>query len=73
VSVVHGANLIGSYAKTERSIRKWCARCGGHLFTEHPHWGLVDVYATVLRASVRSAASRELRRAHARLADGSRR
>ena len=50
VTIARGANLIGSYAKTQRSVRKWCTRCGGHLFTEHPHWGLVDVYAAMLPA-----------------------
>ena len=48
VSVVRGKELVGSFQKTERSIRKWCTKCGGHLFTEHPHWNLIDVYAAVL-------------------------
>jgi hypothetical protein len=34
--------------KTDRSLREWCNLCGGHLFTEHPHWQLIDVYAAVL-------------------------
>ena len=38
----------GSYNMTDRSYRKWCTTCGGHLMTEHPHWGLTDVYAAVL-------------------------
>ncbi|HEY4103609.1 MAG TPA: GFA family protein, partial [Polyangiaceae bacterium] len=41
VTVTSGAELIGSYQKTERSIRKWCKACGGHLFTEHPSFGLI--------------------------------
>jgi hypothetical protein len=48
VEIVRGAEHVGSFAKTERSVRKWCTLCGGHLMTEHPHWGLVDVYAAVL-------------------------
>jgi hypothetical protein len=48
VRVSHGADNIGSYSKTPRSHRKWCRSCGGHLFTEHPHWGLTDVYAAVI-------------------------
>jgi hypothetical protein len=48
VQVTKGADRIGSYHKTERSHRKWCKDCGGHLFTEHPHWGLIDVYAGVI-------------------------
>ena len=48
VQVTKGADRIESYQKTEKSVRKWCATCGGHLMTEHPLWGLTDVYATVL-------------------------
>jgi hypothetical protein len=48
VQITKGAEHVGSFAKSERSIRKWCTLCGGHLLTEHPHWGLVDVYAAVL-------------------------
>lgn len=29
-------------------MRKWCKTCGGHLYTEHPAWGLVDVYAALI-------------------------
>jgi len=43
-----GADNIGKYNKTPRSGRQWCKTCGGHLFTEHPHWTLVDVYAAVI-------------------------
>jgi hypothetical protein len=48
VTVTRGADKIGSYAKTENSHRKWCKECGGHLMTEHPHMGLIDVYAAVI-------------------------
>ena len=47
VKVTQGADQIGSYSKTPKSIRKWCKACGGHIFTEHPAWGLTDVYAGV--------------------------
>jgi hypothetical protein len=46
--ITRGAASIGTYNKTPRSARKWCTQCGGHLFTDHPHWQLVDVYAAVL-------------------------
>ena len=46
--ITQGAENIGTYNKTPRSNRKWCKSCGGHLFTEHPAWGLVDVYAAVI-------------------------
>jgi hypothetical protein len=48
VEVTAGADKIASYNKTDRSARKWCTQCGGHLFTDHPKWGLTDVYAAVI-------------------------
>jgi hypothetical protein len=46
--VTKGSDQIGSYEKTPKSRRRWCRVCGGHLFTEHPHWNLIDVYAAVI-------------------------
>lgn len=46
--ITRGADGIGAYSKTPASIRKWCKSCGGHLFTEHPQWNLVDVYAALI-------------------------
>ncbi len=46
--VTHGAANIGTYHKTPGSYRKWCKLCGGHLFTEHPTMGLVDIYAALI-------------------------
>ena len=48
VRVTRGADNIGTYNKTPKSYRKWCKSCGGHVFTEHPAWGLTDVYAAVI-------------------------
>lgn len=48
VSVTRGAEHVGEFSKTERSIRKWCTLCGGHLYTEHPIWGVTDIYAALL-------------------------
>jgi hypothetical protein len=48
VEVVRGREQLGAYQKTERSIRRFCRACGGHLFTEHPTWGVVDVYAATM-------------------------
>jgi len=48
VRITRGADNVGTYHKTEKSYRKWCKTCGGHLFTEHPGWGVTDVYAAVL-------------------------
>ena len=46
--ITRGAEAIGSYHKTPQSHRKWCTECGGHLFTDHPGFGLIDVYAALL-------------------------
>lgn len=48
VKVVAGAEHIDTYHKTEKSHRKWCKKCGGHLMSEHPGMGLFDVYAAIL-------------------------
>lgn len=48
LKITKGAEAIGNYAKTPNSQRKWCKACGGHLFTDHPQWNLVDVYAAVI-------------------------
>jgi hypothetical protein len=46
--VTAGAEHLAAYAKTEMSERKYCAKCGGHLMTNHPPLGLVDVFAATL-------------------------
>jgi hypothetical protein len=48
LKVTKGAEHIGVYNKTPNSYRKWCKLCGGHIFTDHPPMGLVDVYAAVI-------------------------
>lgn len=48
LKITRGEGDIGTFNKTSRSYRKWCTKCGGHLFTDHPHWNLVDVYAALL-------------------------
>lgn len=49
MKVTKGADNLGTYNKTDRSFRKWCKTCGGHVFTEHPGMGLTDVYAAVIK------------------------
>jgi hypothetical protein len=48
VKVMRGEGSIGVYHKTEASHRKFCKVCGGHLMTEHPTFGLIDVYAATI-------------------------
>ena len=48
VKVIKGADSVGVFNKTDNSFRKWCKSCGGHLLTEHPRWGLIDVYAATI-------------------------
>ena len=48
VRVTAGAEHVGTFQKTPRSLRQYCKRCGGHLMTIHPLWGLIDVYAATI-------------------------
>ena len=48
LKITKGAGNIEVHHRTDRSLRKWCKTCGGHLFTDHPAWNLVDVYAAVI-------------------------
>ena len=48
LKITHGAASVGTYNKTPISYRKWCTKCGGHVFTDHPTMGLVDIYAAML-------------------------
>jgi len=48
LQVTKGADRIGVYNKSELSYRKYCTKCGGHLFTAHPPWKLVDVYVALI-------------------------
>ena len=48
VTVTQGEDKIGEYNQNDRSYRQWCTDCGGHLMTNHPKWGLVDVYAATI-------------------------
>jgi hypothetical protein len=48
VKVTAGAENIASFKKTELSHRQYCRKCGGHLMTNHPPLGMVDVFAATL-------------------------
>jgi hypothetical protein len=49
VKVTKGAEHIGTYNKTPVSYRKYCRKCGGHLFTHHPPLQLTDVFAAMMQ------------------------
>jgi len=51
-----GENNIAAFNKNPKSdnqdiisIRKWCSTCGGHIYTEHPTMGLIDVPVAVIK------------------------
>jgi hypothetical protein len=48
VKITKGESNIGVYHKTDASHRKFCKICGGHLMSDHPQWGLIDVYAATI-------------------------
>ena len=48
VKITKGAQLVGRVQRSENSVRQWCTKCGGHLLTHHPVWGITDVYAATL-------------------------
>jgi len=55
LQVTKGSENIGAFDgnpgtedETVESQRKWCRTCGGHLFTDHPTMGLIDVPAAVI-------------------------
>lgn len=48
VKVTKGKELIGHFQKTPTSDRQFCTRCGGHLMSGHPTFGLTDVYAATI-------------------------
>jgi hypothetical protein len=48
VRIAAGAEHVGTFKKTPVSERQYCKECGGHLLTNHPTLGLVDVFAATL-------------------------
>lgn len=48
VRITAGAKYIATFKKTELSHRQYCTQCGGHLLTDHPPLGLVDVFAATI-------------------------
>jgi len=48
VKITKGAEFLGHFMKTKTSDRKFCTKCGGHVLTDHPTFGLIDVYAATI-------------------------
>jgi hypothetical protein len=48
VRVTAGQEFVAVYQKTPVSQRQFCKKCGGHLMTNHPPLGLVDVFAATI-------------------------
>jgi hypothetical protein len=48
VHITGGADDVATFAKTPMSERKFCKRCGGHLMTNHPPLGLIDVFTATI-------------------------
>jgi hypothetical protein len=48
VRVTAGADHVATFQNAKFSRRQYCNKCGGHLMTDHPTIGLVDVYAATI-------------------------
>jgi hypothetical protein len=55
IQITRGSDNIAAFDKnpgtndeTVLSDRKWCKTCGGHIYTEHPIMGLIDIPAVVI-------------------------
>src|SRR4051812_35928848 len=48
VKVTKGQDQLAEFHKSSKSGRQWCKTCGGHVMTNHPEWGLIDVYAATI-------------------------
>jgi len=56
LEITQGLDNIAGYDKnpisgdtTVVSNRVWCKTCGGHLYTDHPTMGLIDVPAAIVK------------------------
>ncbi|WP_024512584.1 GFA family protein [Bradyrhizobium sp. ARR65] len=48
VRVTAGSDQLAMYQKTPVSQRQYCKTCGGHVMTNHPPLGLIDVFAATI-------------------------
>ncbi len=50
VKVTAGNEYLATFQKTPQSQRQYCAKCGGHLMTNHPALTLIDVFAATMES-----------------------
>jgi len=48
VKIMAGGEHLATFSKSPFSERQYCSKCGGHVMTNHPPIGLIDVYAATL-------------------------
>ena len=55
IHIINGVDNIKAFDKnpgtsdeTVYSNRKWCKTCGGHIYSDHPTMGLIDVPSAVI-------------------------
>jgi hypothetical protein len=48
VKVASGSEHVAKFEKTPMSQRMFCKKCGGHLMTNHPSLGLIDVFVATI-------------------------
>ncbi len=48
IKIKEGASFLSTYQKTARSHRQFCAKCGGHILTDHPGDEFTDVFSAIL-------------------------
>ena len=46
--ITSGIKNVTTFKRTPLSERRYCSRCGGHLMTNHPPLGLVDVFTATI-------------------------
>ena len=56
IKITKGADKLGGFSKNPLtgddaivSNRVWCKTCGGHVYTDHPAMGLVDIPAVIIK------------------------
>jgi hypothetical protein len=48
VKITKGEEFLGRFKSSEMSVRRFCTKCGGHVMTDHPGLGLIDVFAGII-------------------------